>query len=285
MGETTDVLVRKLHGWGNDFLVVLDVDQGDDTLAGADVGALAVALCDRRRGIGADGLIHGARSPHDDVDVVMSLYNADGTRAEMSGNGIRCLAHAVALAGGVWRDTVVADTDVGRRSMTLSTDTTTDGAGVPAVVQVRVPMGSVTPLPSAPGADQLGEVLGSARTAAVDVGNPHLVVLVDDPEAIDVAGLGPVVEALFVDGVNVEFIAPDGADGLRLRVLERGVGITEACGTGACAAAAVAADWGLVGSVCDVHMLGGTAHVALDMGESVLTGPSQLVGTIEVEAG
>ena len=125
MGETVTVIVRKLHGWGNDFLVALDADQPDGPLDASALQELAPRLCDRRRGVGADGLIHGA-TPADSgagagsggtADVVMSLFNAGGGRAEMSGNGIRCLAHAVALAGGHWRDQVVIDTDVGRREL------------------------------------------------------------------------------------------------------------------------------------------------------------------------
>ena len=109
MGNTGGVRARKLHGWGNDFVVVLDADH-DTPLEPQDVAAMAAAVCDRHRGVGADGLIHGqvpTTADHDGAAVVMALYNADGSRAEMSGNGIRCLAHAVALTAGT-RPTEVA---------------------------------------------------------------------------------------------------------------------------------------------------------------------------------
>jgi len=114
-----------------------------------------------------------------------------------------------------------------------------------------------------------------------DMGNPHLVVLVDDPDEVDVAIEGSWLEGRFPDGVNVEFIAPAGKDTLALRVWERGVGITEASGTGACAAARVAHEWGLVGDRVRVEMPGGTAEVQL--GDSItLIGPAVKVATIEL---
>lgn len=282
MGETGTVILRKLHGWGNDFLVALDADQPGSLSTDGDWATLAVALCDRRRGIGADGLIHGAAPTDDGADVVMALFNADGSRAEMSGNGIRCLAHAVVVAGGTWRDSVVIDTDVGRRQLTLSATGSVTTGGIPTTVEVRAPMGLVAPHSSPPADAAIAAVVPGSRFGAVDVGNPHLVVLVDDPDGVDLAVAGPAAEAMFADGVNVEFIAPDGAGGLVLRVWERGAGVTEACGTGACAAAAVAHQWELVGPQCNVRMPGGTASVALDAAGATLTGPSSLIGTIEV---
>lgn len=289
MGETGGVIVRKMHGWGNDFLVALDADQPDGPLDPAVVAASAPALCDRRRGVGADGLIHGAApSPQavaDGVDVVMALYNADGGRAEMSGNGIRCLAHAVAVAAGRWCDQVVVDTDVGRRTLVLQpARAQAGGAPVPADVVVRVPMGAVTDGPPPRDAAALDGLLGGLRHAVVDVGNPHLVVEVDDPAAVDLATMGPAAEAQFADGVNVEVVAP-GPDGLVMRVWERGVGLTEACGTGACATAAVARGWGLGGDTASVAMPGGTAQVELDGDDATLIGPSRWVATVEVVAG
>lgn len=289
MGETGGVIVRKMHGWGNDFVVALDADQPDGPLDPAVVAASAVAVCDRRRGVGADGLIHGAVPPPqavaDGVDVVMALYNADGRRAEMSGNGIRCLAHAVAVGAGRWLDQVVIDTDVGRRTLVLQpANHAAGGAGVPAEVVAQVPMGEVTDGPVALDAAELDAVLGGLRHAVVDVGNPHLVVQVDDPAAVDLAVLGPAAEALFADGINVEVVAP-GPGGLVMRVWERGVGLTEACGTGACATAVVARRWGLVGDTVSVVMPGGTAQVELDADRVTLIGPSQWVATAEVVAG
>jgi diaminopimelate epimerase len=297
MGETVGVIVRKLHGWGNDFLVALDADQPDGPLDASALQALAPQLCDRRRGLGADGLIHGAApaagagadgeaGAGGGADVVMSLFNAGGGRAEMSGNGIRCLAHAVVLAGGQWRDQVVVDTDVGRRQLVLhpvaAGAPAGGGASVPALVDISVPMGKVTPGPQpVPGTD-LDAVLGGRRHGLYDVGNPHLVVEVDDPSTVALEEFGPSIEALFAAGINVEVVTGTAPGAVTMRVWERGVGLTEACGTGACATAMAAADWGLAADRCAVGMPGGTATVTLDDGAATLTGPSQWVGTIEV---
>jgi len=275
MGETDAVILRKLHGWGNDFLVALDADQPDGALDPAVVAASAPTLCDRHRGVGADGLIHAVPGSGG-ADVTMALFNADGSPAEMSGNGIRCLAHAVVWSSGAWTDTVVIDTVVGRRALRLRGGA--PGTAVPHEVVVEVPMGVVGP---GPAADALADALRGHRHLTRDVGNPHLVVEVPDPAGVALAELGPRLEASFPAGVNVEVVTVrDGA--VQLAVWERGVGLTEACGTGACAAAHAARHWGLVGDSVAVHMPGGEALVVLDGDEATLVGPSVAVATVEV---
>ena len=269
--------LSKHHGLGNDFLVVLD--ERNDDLPAID-GSLAVALCDRRRGIGADGLIHGGAPDPEQaaagVEVVMRLYNSDGSRAEISGNGIRCLAQAVARQRGESDTVVTVATDAGVRALVV---TPTDD---PARCEVRVPMGAPRPGPHIPG--PVDELLG-VRHGTVDMGNPHLVILVDDPAAVDLATEGPWLEAQFPAGVNVEYVTVlDGGSALELRVWERGAGITEACGSGACAAAHQAHEWGLVGERVRVVMPGGAAEVELVDGDAVLTGPSVLVADIDLVA-
>ena len=280
--------LSKLHGLGNDFLVLLEDGAGAPVPTDeAGLVDLARRLCDRHRGIGADGLIVGARPDRADglivgarpdradggVDVVMHLHNADGSRAEMSGNGIRCLAHAVVRARGERAGTVVAATDAGLRTLEVAP------GGHDGEALVRVGMGSVAPGPAVP--PGVVERLGEARHATVDVGNPHLVVLVDDPLAVDLRAEGPPLEAAFPAGINVEFVAPT-ADGLVLTVWERGAGITEACGTGACAATAAAHRWGVVGDRAEVRMPGGVATVELDGDEVTLVGPSEHIADVEV---
>lgn len=272
--------LTKHHGLGNDFLVLLDRAQPDGGAVDPVVlPALARALCDRRRGIGADGLIVGARPDADDaahgVQVVMHLHNADGSRAEMSGNGVRCLGQAVADLDGVTDGTVVVRTDGGVRRLVLH-----PGAH-PAEVQVEVAMGAARPGPEVPA--DVATALGAARHATVDMGNPHLVIEVGDPDGVDLAAEGPALEQAFVHGVNVEFIAarPDGS--LRLVVWERGAGVTEACGTGACAAVAAAHGWGVIGSRTTVHMPGGDAEVVLDADGVTLVGPSVRIAGIDVD--
>ena len=255
--------LTKHHGLANDFLVVLDEVNGRGLTVDGD---LAVRLCDRRTGVGADGLIHGAL-PADDsadgIDVVMHLFNGDGSRAEMSGNGIRCLGQALATARGVNEAVLHVATDAGVRRLQVEQD----AAQRSATVEVDAFLA---------GAERPG-----TRAATVDMGNPHLVVVVPDPTHIDLASEGPWLEKHFAEGINVEFIAPGGADTLVLRVWERGAGITQACGTGACAAAHVAHEWGLVGERVRVDMPGGSAEV--ELGPSItLIGPSTHVATIEI---
>lgn len=259
--------LTKHHGLGNDFLVaLLDVEPGD-------LAARAVRVCDRRRGVGADGLIVGV--PCETADVRMVLHNSDGSRAEMSGNGIRCLAQAVAMQRGAGAQALKIETDGGLRVVEI------DGDG--DLAQASVDMG---PVGDGPGLSAVADLLGDLRAATGDMGNPHLVIEVADPADIDVAGRGSELESRFVEGMNVEFIAPvDGeADAIDLRVWERGAGVTEACGTGASAAATRAHEWGLVGDEVVVHMPGGDVRVLV--GErATLVGPTQFVASVEWPVG
>jgi diaminopimelate epimerase len=256
--------LSKHHGLGNDFLVVLDQPADAD---------LARRLCDRRTGIGADGLIVGTAGGPGGADLTMVLYNADGSRAEMSGNGIRCLAQAWVREHPSSDGQLRIATDAGARPVTVVT--TVD----PATVQAHVDMGKALPGPD------LGQlVLDAAQAVTVDVGNPHLVLLVDDVVPVDVDADGPFIELGIEGGINVEWIAPDPdtAGRLDLRVWERGAGHTLACGTGACAAAHAAHAWGLVGERVTVAMEGGEVEVVL--GDTItLIGPATFVADITVE--
>lgn len=262
--------LSKHHAQGNDFLVLVDL-AGEHPVD----GALARVLCDRRTGVGADGFIEVCPAG-EDADVAMALWNADGNRAEMSGNGIRCLAQAVLDAGAVAGPDVVVATDAGPRVVR------TRPGGDPASLVATVDMGTVTL-----GDDAPERVAGPVRRARhAGCGNPHLVLQVDEPGTVDVAGVAAAASRQTPGGANVELVcAGPRADELTMRVYERGVGETPACGTGACAAAAVARAWGLVdGPLVRVRMPGGTAEVHL--GDTVtLTGPSVRIATIEVERG
>ncbi|GAC1544574.1 MAG: diaminopimelate epimerase [Acidimicrobiales bacterium] len=260
------IRLTKHHGLGNDFLVLLE--------PASDVDAVALArhVCDRRRGIGADGLLV-ARPAGDGADVGMELRNADGGRAEMSGNGIRCFAQAVWDAGLVTGDVLRVATDAGLRTVRM-----VDRPG-PVVVRASVDMGPVKVMGDAP--EWVGATVQAA--AFVDAGNPHLVLLDPSVAGIAVSERGPQIEAAFPDGVNVEWIWPLAPGELSLRVWERGAGETQACGTGSCAAAAAAAAWGRTESKVVVHNPGGDVTVELGEGETaVLTGPAQRVATVEI---
>jgi len=272
---TSSLRLAKLHGLGNDFLVVLDEVAGERLVVDGD---LARRLCDRRTGIGADGLIHGAfpdaRQRVDGTDVVMHLFNADGSRAEISGNGIRCLGQAVARHRGMRAGAIMAVTDAGRRRLVC------EAGADERTMLVSVGMGHPAAGPDVP--VPVDEAL-AARHATVDMGNPHLVIEVDDPAGVDLASEGAWFERQFADGVNVEFIAMDRRDRVQLRVWERGAGITEACGSGACAAVHVAHAWGAVDDRVVVAMPGGEVVVRIEGdGTVTLEGPSVHVADIEV---
>jgi len=259
--------LTKHHGLGNDFLVTfgLEVDE-------ASRSALAVELCDRRRGVGADGLLIA----DDEAGYAgrMTLFNADGSRAEMSGNGIRCFAQAIAMRTGSLDDQRIL-TDVGERLVSMSP---TDD---PNVMSATVDMGAVGPLPEPVGWAAV-QCNPDRPVAHLTMGNPHSVVGVDDVSVVDLADLGG-----RVPHVNLEIIEPGPEpDAVTMRVHERGAGITEACGTGACASAFAALQWGLVASSVEavtVHMDGGSATVAIDEADrAVLTGPATYVATVSL---
>jgi len=279
-----DVFLTKHHGLGNDFLIALDERNDGGVVVDGD---LARRLCDRRRGIGADGLIHGARPTTEQqaqgVDVVMHLFNSDGSRAELSGNGIRCLAQAVAMARGLVDGVLTVLSDAGARRLQID-------AAVGDVWMVSVDMGVAGPGPEVPSA--VADRFADARLQSVDMGNPHLVVAVDDLAGIDVATDGPWVEKHFVDGINVEFVRPlDEGASIDLLVWERGAGVTEACGTGACAAAFAVRRWSSPAQAqakaepldAVVRMPGGAVTVRVDGDHVTLIGPTAFVADILID--
>ena len=258
--------LTKHHGLGNDFLVLLDPN-GDTPV---DVATVRAA-CDRHRGVGADGFIRVTRGG-DGSDVSMELHNADGGRAEMSGNGIGCLAQAVALAGWVTGGRLTVATDAGRRTVEVQPGSR------PRTHLTRTAMGPVRVGLDEP--EWLDDDI--IRAVHVDVGNPHLVLHAPDPDTkYDLAERGRHINEVVPGGVNVEVITVGPNDGeLTMSVYERGVGLTQACGTGACAAAAAAHAWDLVGEQVRVLMPGGPTVV--ELGPDVrLTTPTVFVATVE----
>ncbi len=237
--------LTKHHGLGNDFLVV-----DDRSGAVAFDTELARAVCDRHRGVGADGLLRLGPGGSG-TDVAMQLRNADGGLAEMSGNGLACLAQAALLAGAAAAPVVTVATDAGRRTVHVAAGPS------PHAHAMTVEVGAAKI-----GDDQPAWAGGAVRRAlAVDMGNPHLVLEVDDPDAVDLVALGQRANAEVPGGVNVELVAADAAGALRMWVYERGVGLTEACGTGACATAAAAHHWGLAGTEVVVQQPGGAVTI------------------------
>jgi diaminopimelate epimerase len=271
--ENGIVHCTKHEGAGNDFIVVLDPDDGL-RLTEAQVRL----LCDRRRGIGADGIIRVGPG-RDGCDLSMELRNADGGTAEMSGNGIRCLAQAAVDAGLVSPPRFTVATGGGVRTVEYFPGES------PGSARASVDMGAVSL-----GPERDDGALG-ART--VDVGNPHLVLLYPEVDSIAIAAEGPQRQAEFAEGINVEWIAvASDARGelLDLRVWERGVGETLACGTGSVAAAAAARSWGAVAPAGPVRVRnpGGTLEVVLGdtaTDPAILAGPVRKVADIDIHPG
>jgi diaminopimelate epimerase len=263
---TTLLRFTKHHGAGNDFLVLVD-----PASAGPLPGDLVRALCDRRFGIGADGVIQivdgGGRA-----DVGMVLQNADGREAEMSGNGMRCLAQAAVLSALVRPPRFTVATAAGVKTVDYL-----EGPQI-HVAEASVDLGTAVLGPDQP------QKFPDRKVRTVDMGNPHVVMFGPTLDGVDVPGIGAHLQSVYEGGVNVEFIASADEPGtLDLRVFERGVGETEACGTGSAAAAAAARSWGLVGDEVTVRNPGGTLHVTLDGDDARLRGPVHRVASLVVD--
>jgi diaminopimelate epimerase len=264
----------KMHGCGNDFVVF-------DERAGA-LGltpAQAAAIADRRTGVGCDQLIVIEPAPAG-ADAFMRIRNPDGTEAGACGNATRCVAHLLAASTG--RDRQIIRTIAGD----LASEVLPDG-------RVRVDMGPVRlhwqdiPLARAMDTLDLDLAIGPvSHPAAANMGNPHVTFFVSDIRAIRVEEIGPALERnpLFPERANIGFAQVLGADRIRLRVWERGAGLTLACGSGACAALVNAARRGLTGREATIVADGGELTIAWDENNHVLmTGPVATAFTGEID--
>jgi len=265
MLQTGSVSLVKAHAYGNDFLI-LEAEFSAGHIEWADVARRA---CSRHRGIGADGLMVVRRQPG---GAAMRLWNADGSRSELSGNGVRCVAAWLAdLSGLPPGGEVVVDTEAGRKILTLAARTASRWT-------FRAAMGE-------PEGVKLEEIdLGGISVSAVvlRVGNPQCVVLGPaTPERLTTIASALAVHPRFPEGTNVELASVEAPDRVRILIWERGVGPTEASGTGACAAAVAAAAYGRAGRVVDVVAPGGTQRVEWRESGLWLTGEAELVARVE----
>ncbi len=270
----------KMHGIGNDF-VVFDCMNGDNTEL--DFRTLAPRLCERRFGIGADGLI--AILPSKTADGQMRIINADGSEAQMCGNGIRCVARRlhqrtgksslrIATMSGIKTVEVIE-----RKGQTLYTV----DMGIPARRPEAVPvLWEGDTMTESPVSTSKGAVL----LTAISMGNPHGVLFVDDISSVPVKELGRELEchSIWPEKANIEFaqVLPDR---ILMRTWERGVGETAACGTGACAVAVAAQATGRVSLPCIIELTGGILNIDMDDdGHILMTGPASETfrGTIEL---
>ncbi len=304
----------KLHGLGNDF-IFFDAMEYDFKLSAAEVAA----LCDRHTGIGADGVIVVKPSPRAECVGYMHYINADGTLAQMCGNGVRCFAkflvdHGyIAIDPSVNQGQFIADTLSGPKpiSFTLDSngklDTATVDMGEPILHAPHIPTTLevnrvATDLRSFIGEAPLASPWGNFAFTCVSMGNPHAVCFLDDQkmaalpkecfdkderslQTLDIDRIGAFFEAhqVFPEKTNVEFAIVQDRNNIDMRVFERGCGETHACGTGACATQVAAYLLGLTDTQANLHLLGGMLHIALEEDKVIMTGPAResFTGTVD----
>jgi len=263
-----------MHGLGNDFIVVA----GERELPG-DASDLAVRLCDRHFGVGADGLVYIL--PSERADFRMRILNPDGSEAEQCGNAIRCVAKYVYDRGLVARDEIAIETlgagvqrlkitSVGGKAVRVRVD-----MGEPILRGLDVP----TTVDRTPVVDHPIEAGGRTfRFTAVSMGNPHCVIFVDDAPSFDLYRWGPLLEAhpLFPRRTNVEFVTVVSRSHAVMRVWERGAGPTLACGTGACATLVASVLCGLTDRRATVSLAGGDLFIEWSEADNrvYMTGPA-----------
>ncbi len=287
----------KMHGIGNDYVYVNGFEEKVE-----DPEAAARFVSDRHFGIGSDGLI--LIQPSRKADCEMEMYNADGSRGKMCGNGIRCVGKYAYDHGIVSKDVMTVDTLSGVRTLKLTIE---GGVCTAARVDMGAPVFTPEKIPVDIAAiadplrttrvDPFGEILmqteipladGSVmKGTCVSMGNPHCVVPVDDVDAFDVEKTGKLFEhhPVFPEGVNTEFIKVLDRTHIRMRVWERGSGETWACGTGACAVACACILNGWTDPSVTVHLRGGDLQIEWDTEKDTvyMTGPAVRVFDGEID--
>ena len=276
----------KMHGLGNDYVVVDGFREKLDEQA---LPGIARRLCDRHFGIGSDGLI--LVLPSRVANVRMRMFNPDGSEAEMCGNGIRCFGKFVHDREISRENPLSVETLAGVKTLKLSIEgglvvSSRVDMGQPRLRRGEIPM-SDPPRGTAGRTEQvIGEPIkvGAKRFEAtcVSMGNPHCVIFVDDVDHFPVESIGPIIEhhRLFPQRTNVEFVQVLNAKEIRVRVWERGAGITPACGTGACASVVASSLNDRTDRKVTVHLPGGDLHVEwLGDGRVMMTGPAEEVFT------
>ncbi|HXG51186.1 MAG TPA: diaminopimelate epimerase [candidate division Zixibacteria bacterium] len=272
-----EIAFTKMHGCGNDFIFLDCLEQEIPNL-----GALARRLCDRRFGIGADQLL--TVHPSDRADFKMEIYNADGSRVEMCGNGIRCFAKYVHDHGLTDKRQLEVETLAGIIRPRIVGDLVEVDMGAPILEGREIPVDADGKIIDHP-LTVRGETY---RVTCVSMGNPHCVLYVDDVDSLDLEKIGPAFEhhPFFPKRVNTEFVQVLGPGEVRMRVWERGAGETWACGTGASAVGVAGVLTGRTGRSVTVHLKGGDLSIEWRADNRVyMTGPAEEVfrGTIEVD--
>ena len=249
----------KMHGLGNDYVVI---DNREEKIGDAEAAELAVKLCNRRFSVGADGVLYVSKSAV--VDTKMRIFNADGSEAEMCGNGIRCFAKYCYENNIARKSEIVVETLAGNKRtwLTVEDDVVQSvmvDMGVPELERSRIPMrGEGTFV------NETLQVDGDAyKATCLSVGNPHCVIFVNLVDDFPVERVGSKLEnhPFFPKRTNVEFAQVLDENEVKVRVWERGCGETLACGTGACATVAAGKLLGKLGEKVAVHLLGGDLQI------------------------
>ncbi|WP_326522707.1 diaminopimelate epimerase [Candidatus Fervidibacter sacchari] len=272
------LLFVKMHGLGNDFVVIGALD--NLPLCEDELSEFARFVCDRHFGVGADGVIWIL--PSEEADFKMRIFNPDGSEAEMCGNGIRCAAKWFYDRDYAKGEMVKVETLAGLKTVWVQAK---EGKAVAVTVDMGEPIFNTVQIPTT--------LLGDGREAievpltidgvetftasAVSMGNPHCVIFVDDVNGFPVERVGPKIERhpAFPQRTNVEFVQVVSSNELKVRVWERGAGLTLACGTGACASLVIAAKTGRAERKAMVHLPGGTLSIEWrDDNRVYMTGPA-----------
>ncbi|WP_041243782.1 diaminopimelate epimerase [Gloeobacter kilaueensis] len=273
----------KYEGLGNDFVLIDNRHTPEPVLSAAQ----AVAVCDRHRGVGADGVIFLLEAR--DADFQMRIFNSDGSEAQMCGNGIRCLAHYARTLGiEPTADRYRVQTGAG----VLDIDLLPDGQvrvdmGAPALLAGEIPT-TLAPADQKVIAAPLNVAGSDWSVTCVSMGNPHAVIFVPDLEAIDLERIGPLFEheRHFPERINTHFVRVLSPTHLQVKVWERGAGATLACGTGACAVLVAAVLNHLAQEEATVELPGGPLQIRWDSESNhlLMTGPARTVfeGTLQL---
>ncbi len=254
----------KMHGNGNDFIVV---DEYDEVIVKRK-SSFASKACDRRFGIGADGVLFVSQSS--EADLKMRLFQPDGSEAEMCGNGIRCLVMYAVDAGYIKRGNVAVKTKAGKRKIIARRNS--------VIVDMGRPLFARHVIPARGAGDEFVENMYGVVVSAVNTGVPHAIIF-DDKFESEFEELAPKIrfDPVFPQGINVSFVRVDG-NTLFIRTYERGIEReTLSCGTGAVAAAAVANQMGLIGARAIVNTWGGSLLITLREGHAFMEGPAETV--------
>ena len=267
----------KMHGLGNDFIIIDNID-GDISLSVDEIKRLA----NRRLGIGFDQLLMVESPSSKDVDFRYVIFNADGSEVSQCGNGARCFALYVRKKDLAYKNPITVETNSGKLLLTINKDDSVN-------VEIGEPNFNPSKIPFNVEIESISYDIEGFKIGVLSVGNPHAVVILEDLDSIDIVSSALKLQNSnqFPEGVNVGFMQVLNKNEIRLRVIERGVGETLACGSGACAAVIYGNKLGQLDSKVTVHLNGGDAIVEYDGKKVFLSGPGEFVyeGAINLRSG